>query len=111
MPNLLTKLASTIKAQKNTQQSDEKTNVVTTPVTAQNNHSPELIQFPVWQITMPLCTVVIFGIGALTAHSMVEGRYLFDVRMSPEEIRIKTDIDKRKISPADDHTEEIEGQH
>lgn len=108
MPNLLNKLASTFRANNNTQQNKDKTNVVTTPITAQNDHSQAVMQFPIWQITIPLCIVLIFGIGALTAHSMVEGRYLFDVDISRERIKVTTDIDKRESSPADDKTKEEE---
>jgi hypothetical protein len=56
--------------------------------------------FPIWQITVPLCTVLIFAIGSLTAYSMVEGRYLFDLSVSREQIRIRTDVDKRESSSA-----------
>lgn len=54
--------------------------------------------FPIWQITVPLCIVLIFAIGSLTAYSMVEGRYLFDLSVSREHIRIRTDVDKRETS-------------
>lgn len=71
--------------------------------------------FPIWQITMPLCIVLIFAIGSLTASSMVEGRYLFDLVVSREHIRIKTDVDKRELDPAGveetmDSNETIESQ-
>lgn len=56
--------------------------------------------FPIWQITVPLCTVLIFAIGSLTAYSMVEGRYLFDLFVSREQIRIRTDVDKRESGSA-----------
>jgi hypothetical protein len=52
--------------------------------------------FPIWQITVPLGIVLIFAIGSLTAYSMVEGRYLFDLMVSREQIRIRTDVDKRE---------------
>jgi hypothetical protein len=52
--------------------------------------------FPIWQITLPLCGVLIFGIGALTTIYMVNGRYLFDLEASPKRIKIKTDVDKRE---------------
>ena len=58
--------------------------------------------FPIWQVTMPLGVVLIFAIGSLSAYFMVEGRYLFDLHMSREQIRIRTDVDKRKIYLAEE---------
>ncbi len=58
--------------------------------------SKKIRQFPIWQITFPLCLVLIFGIAAFTAFSMVEGRYLFDLDISPERIKLRTDVDKRE---------------
>jgi hypothetical protein len=52
-------------------------------------------KFPLWQITLPLCIVLIFSIGALTTIYMVNGRYLFDLELTPQGLRIKTDMDKR----------------
>jgi hypothetical protein len=66
--------------------------------------------FPIWQITVPLCIVLIFAIGSLTAYSMVEGRYLFDLTVSREQIRIRTDVDKREGSSTEDG-EGVEGNH
>jgi hypothetical protein len=65
-------------------------------------------RFPVWQITLPLCVVMIFGIGALTAFYMVEGRYLFDLDISRERIKMRTDVDKRESNPAQDTTKQGE---
>ncbi len=62
--------------------------------------------FPIWQITLPLCVVMIFGIGALTAFYMVEGRYLFDLDISRERIKMRTDVDKRESNPAQDTTKQ-----
>ncbi|BAZ23251.1 hypothetical protein NIES4073_41390 [Kalymmatonema gypsitolerans NIES-4073] len=64
--------------------------------------------FPVWQITLPLCMVMIFGIGALTAFYMVEGRYLFDLDISRERIKIRTEVDKRESNPEQDTTKPAE---
>ena len=58
--------------------------------------------FPVWQITLPLCVVIIFSIGALTTIYMVEGRYLFNLDISGERIKIITDVDKRESHPTQD---------
>ncbi len=65
-------------------------------------------RFPVWQITLPLCVVMIFGIGALTAFYMVEGRYLFDLDISGERIKMRTDVDKRESNPAQETTKQVE---
>lgn len=62
--------------------------------------------FPIWQITLPLCVVMIFGIGALTAFYMVEGRYLFDLDISRERIKMRTDVDKRESNPTQDTTKQ-----
>ena len=62
--------------------------------------------FPIWQITLPLCVVMIFGIGALTAFYLVEGRYLFDLEISRERIKMRTDVDKRESNPAQDTTKQ-----
>ncbi|NEP02034.1 MAG: hypothetical protein F6K58_25930 [Symploca sp. SIO2E9] len=65
-------------------------------------------QFPIWQITLPLCVVVIFGIGAFTAFYMVEGRYLFDLDISRERIKLTTDVDKRETNFPSDANEQGE---
>jgi len=67
--------------------------------------------FPIWQITLPLCVVMIFGIGALTAFYMVEGRYLFDLDISRERIKMRTDVDKRESNPAQDTTKQAETEN
>ncbi len=67
-------------------------------------------RFPIWQITFPLCAISIFGIGAFAAFHMVEGRYLFDVDISPNRIKIRTDVDKRESnSTTEETTESDEG--
>ena len=63
-------------------------------------------RLPIWQITLPLGAVLIFGIGAFTAFSMVEGRYLFDLDINREGIKIRTDVDKREDSSLQDRAEE-----
>ncbi|MGE5658368.1 MAG: hypothetical protein ACM37W_17325 [Actinomycetota bacterium] len=50
---------------------------------------------PIWQITFPLCAIVIFGLGAATTVYMVSGRYLFDLEVTPQRIKLQTDVDKR----------------
>ncbi|MGB7440920.1 MAG: hypothetical protein WA919_07620 [Coleofasciculaceae cyanobacterium] len=62
-------------------------------------------QFPLWQITLPLCGVLIFAIGAFTAFHMVNGRYLFYIELTPQGLRIKTDVDKRENLPVVNKTE------
>ncbi|NEQ71124.1 MAG: hypothetical protein F6K21_37715 [Symploca sp. SIO2D2] len=62
--------------------------------------------FPIWQITLPLCGVLIFAIGALTTVYMVNGRYLFDLEASPKGIKIKTDVDKRSSDSAKDSNQQ-----
>ncbi|NES07426.1 MAG: hypothetical protein F6K22_34315 [Okeania sp. SIO2F4] len=52
-------------------------------------------QFSIWQITFPLCGVIIFSIGALTTIHMIHGRYLFHFEITPQGIKILTDVDKR----------------
>lgn len=58
-------------------------------------------KFPLWQITLPLCIVLIFGIGALTTIYMVNGRYLFDLEFTRQGLRIRTDMDKRDAKPVE----------
>jgi len=65
-------------------------------------------RFPIWQITLPLCAVMIFGMGALTAFYMVNGRYLFDLDISRERIKMRTDVDKRESNPVQDNTKQAE---
>lgn len=52
-------------------------------------------QFSIWQITFPLCGVLIFSIGALTTIHMINGRYLFHLEVTPQGMKIITDVDKR----------------
>ncbi|NEP82244.1 MAG: hypothetical protein F6K17_28860 [Okeania sp. SIO3C4] len=52
-------------------------------------------QFSIWQITFPLCGVLIFSIGALTTIHMINGRYLFHLEVTPKGMKIITDVDKR----------------
>ena len=63
--------------------------------------------FPFWQITLPLCAVLIFCIGTFTTIHMVNGRYLFDLELTPQGLKVKTDVDKRETqSIANNHQEE-----
>ncbi|MDJ0517018.1 MAG: hypothetical protein QNJ74_12435 [Trichodesmium sp. MO_231.B1] len=52
-------------------------------------------QLSIWQITFPLCGVLIFSIGALTTIQMINGRYLFHLEVTPQGMKIITDVDKR----------------
>jgi hypothetical protein len=56
--------------------------------------------FPIWQITLPFCLVTIFGAGIIAASHINEGRYIFDVDISFQGIKIRTDVDKRKSNLA-----------
>ena len=67
-----------------------------TPMREPDRSSVVRTPFPIWQITMPLGFVLIFAIGSLTAYYMVEGRFIFDLQMSREQLRIRTDVDKRE---------------
>ncbi|AOX01661.1 hypothetical protein BJP34_21425 [Moorena producens PAL-8-15-08-1] len=58
---------------------------------------PSKYNFPVWQISLPLCGVLIFVIGAITTIYMINGRYLFHLKATPEGLEIITDVDKREI--------------
>ncbi|NEQ08311.1 MAG: hypothetical protein F6K63_20970 [Moorea sp. SIO1G6] len=64
-----------------------------------HNQQKKLIRynFPVWQITLPLCGVLIFAIGAITTIYMINGRYLFHLKATPKGLEIMTDVDKREI--------------
>lgn len=53
--------------------------------------------FPIWQVTFPLCIVLLFAVGAATTIFLVQGRYLFDFEATPNKVRITTDIDKRDV--------------
>lgn len=61
--------------------------------------------FPLWQITLPLCGVLMFAIGSLTTIYMVNGRYIFDLDFSPKQLKVRTDIDKRESNQSDDITQ------
>lgn len=67
--------------------------------------------FSLWQITLPLCGVLIFGIGALTTIHMVNGRYLFDLEVNPQQLKIKTDMDKRESKPAEGRIKQDEREN
>lgn len=56
----------------------------------------------IWQITFPLCIVLLAAITSLTTYSIVKGRYLFDLSISQEQLRIRTDLDiKESIRSAE----------
>jgi hypothetical protein len=63
--------------------------------------------FPIWQITLPLCGVMIFTLGYLTTIHMINGRYIFHLEASPKGINVTTDVDKRESrSTGDIHQKE-----
>ncbi|MGB3509802.1 MAG: hypothetical protein WBA93_11275 [Microcoleaceae cyanobacterium] len=62
-------------------------------------------QFPSWQLTLSLCGVLIFSIGALTTIHMINGRYLFHLEVTPQGMKIITDVDKR--NSGNDSVQEI----
>jgi hypothetical protein len=62
--------------------------------------------FPLWQITLPLCGVLMFAIGSFTTIYMVNGRYIFDLDFSPKQLKVRTDIDKREGNQSDDITQQ-----
>jgi hypothetical protein len=53
-------------------------------------------QFSFWQITFPLCGFLIFAIGAFTTVYMINGRYLFHLEVTPQGLKVTTDVDKRE---------------
>lgn len=101
MPNLLIAFASNSQAKTSTQKQHQrrvKTTVGTTPNLEQSSCSLIKPQFPIWQITLPLCGVLIFAIGAITTVYMINGRYLFHLKASPGGLEITTDVDKRETN-------------
>lgn len=53
--------------------------------------------FPIWQVTLPLGVVSIFMMGSLTTYFISEGRFLFDLSVSWQQIKVRVDADKREI--------------
>ena len=47
-----------------------------------------------WQITLPLMTVMIFGLGCITAIYMTNGKYRFEVDINRDGIKLQTNMDK-----------------
>ncbi|NEO47897.1 MAG: hypothetical protein F6K55_28785 [Moorea sp. SIO4A3] len=64
------------------------------------NQQKKLIRynFPVWQITLPLCVVLICAIGAITTVYMINGRYFFHLKATPKGIEIINRVDKTEIT-------------
>ncbi|BCL35086.1 hypothetical protein [Nostoc sp. MS1] len=52
--------------------------------------------FSIWQITLPLCGVLIFALGYLTTIYMINGRYFFHLEVSLKGVNVTTDVDKRE---------------
>jgi hypothetical protein len=67
-------------------------------------------QFPIWQVTLPLCGMLIYAIGSITTVYMINGRYLFYLKASPEGLEITTDVDKRENQPSRRPTEQKEAE-
>ncbi|NEQ41369.1 MAG: hypothetical protein F6K40_36325 [Okeania sp. SIO3I5] len=63
-------------------------------------------QLSIWQITFPLCGVLIFSIGAFTTIQMINGRYLFHLEVTHQGMKIITDVDKR--DSGNDSVQEIQ---
>ena len=99
MQSLQKNYTYTCRTQVNTQNHLQKRIEVTSCTRSKIEHncsSPSKPLLSLWHISFPLCVVLIAAIGSLTAHSMVKGRYLFDLSISKERIRIQTDVDKRE---------------
>lgn len=56
-------------------------------------------RFPWWQITLPLCVVVISGIGYFTAVNMTNGQFHTYIEVTPKGLKLQTDVDKRQNRP------------
>jgi hypothetical protein len=56
-------------------------------------------KFPIWQITFPICVIFMFTVGTITAIYMVNGRYIFNIEVTPQGIKVITDVDKRDGKP------------
>ena len=52
----------------------------------------------IWSITLPLCGLLMFGIGCATTIYMVNGRYRIDVVVNAQGLQVKTDVDKRECN-------------
>ncbi|MCC5638651.1 hypothetical protein LC593_23020 [Nostoc sp. CHAB 5844] len=50
----------------------------------------------IWQVTLPLCAVLMFGMGAYTTVYMVNGQYRVEISANLHGLNIKTDIDKKE---------------
>ena len=48
----------------------------------------------IWLITLPLCGLLIFAMGSATAFYVVNGRYRIEIIVNPNELRLKTDVEK-----------------
>lgn len=101
MQNLQKNSTYTCRTQVNTQNHLQKKIEVTSSTSSkiERNYSPSIRPLiAICYIGVPLCIVLIAAISALTAHSIVEGRYIFDLSISRDQIRMRTDVDKRKLS-------------
>lgn len=113
MPNLLIAFVRVSQAQISIQkQRLRRVKAITgaTPRLEQSSCSSVRPQFPIWQVTLPLCGVLICAIGAITTVYTINGRYLFHLKASPEGLEITTDVDKRENQPSRRPTEQKEAE-
>lgn len=50
---------------------------------------------PIWQLTAPICLVLMTAIISLATCTTDEGKYVLDFVMSRDYIRLRTEVDKR----------------
>ena len=49
----------------------------------------------IWQVTFPLCGVLVFAITAFTTVYMVNGRYIVHFELNSQGLKVVTDVDKK----------------
>ncbi len=52
----------------------------------------------IWSITLPLCGLLMFGIGCATTIYIVNGRYRIYVALNTKGLQLETDVDKRECN-------------
>ncbi|KOP25052.1 hypothetical protein AMR41_16670 [Hapalosiphon sp. MRB220] len=60
----------------------------------------------IWQISLPICAVLMFAICAYTTIYMVDGRYRVEIGVNINGLIIKTDVDKQECKLAEDEIEQ-----
>ncbi|MCC5645845.1 hypothetical protein LC607_23470 [Nostoc sp. CHAB 5824] len=58
------------------------------------------------QITLSLCTVMMFGTVTYAAINMVNGQYQVEIALNTKGLIIKSDIDKRQCKAVEDIAQE-----